>query len=221
MRKARDDQRRARLGLLAGIILSAVACGSEDPTPPGSTSSLFPVKVGNRWEIQITDASGLVSSKVQSVLSENEDGFTFQTLRGNREVTSVQKIDEEGRLVRTQEQTVREGVVTERLSYQPPSLRLDLVKTKLGDSFEYTFTEQRLAPDGTVESTKEKTQQFTIEAVDEQVTVPGGTFTCTRVRRVTVNGPEKTYWYARGVGKIKELGGQTEELVRADLPEQP
>jgi hypothetical protein len=33
-----------------------------------------------------------------------------------------------------------------------------------------------------------------------------------------VSSSTKEYWFARGVGKVKEVGGQTEELVSVELP---
>jgi hypothetical protein len=58
-------------------------------------------------------------------------------------------------------------------------------------------------------------------AVDEPVTVPAGTFNCLRVRRRASqqDGSDKTYWFAKGVGKVKEVGGQTEELTSVTIPE--
>jgi hypothetical protein len=54
------------------------------------------------------------------------------------------------------------------------------------------------------------------------VAVPAGTFCALRVRRVTsttLGGSDKTYWFARGVGKVKEEGGnQREELTDHALP---
>jgi hypothetical protein len=41
--------------------------------------------------------------------------------------------------------------------------------------------------------------------------VPAGTFDAIVLRKV--GGSEKRYWYVRGVGKVKETGGQVEELV--------
>ena len=52
-----------------------------------------------------------------------------------------------------------------------------------------------------------------MRAVGESVTVPAGTFTDTVVLEKIGGSVLKTYWFARGVGKVKETGGQTEELV--------
>ena len=56
------------------------------------------------------------------------------------------------------------------------------------------------------------------------VTVPAGTFSTIRLRRQVLvgagggEGADKTFWFAEGIGKIKETGGQTEELSAYSLP---
>jgi hypothetical protein len=44
------------------------------------------------------------------------------------------------------------------------------------------------------------------------VTVPAGTFHALILQKAG-SSVAKTYWFVRGVGKVKETGGQTEELV--------
>ena len=57
---------------------------------------------------------------------------------------------------------------------------------------------------------------WTVDAVSQMVTVPAGTF---RAIVLTKAGGSslKTYWYVPGVGKVKETGGQTEELVSYEV----
>ena len=40
---------------------------------------------------------------------------------------------------------------------------------------------------------------------------------CVRILRQREGGADKIYWYAKGVGKVKEIGGQTEELTFYEL----
>ena len=55
------------------------------------------------------------------------------------------------------------------------------------------------------------------------LTVPAGTFTCLHLHKVGTDDStaQKDYWFARGVGKIKESGGQTEELASYSLAKAP
>ena len=68
-------------------------------------------------------------------------------------------------------------------------------------------------------TTKDKSDQWTVEALDESVTVPAGTFTALRVYRVGEEDGQasKRYWFVKGVGKVKEVGKQTEELMSYEL----
>ena len=63
-----------------------------------------------------------------------------------------------------------------------------------------------------------KTENWTVEAVDVQISVGAGTFTCLQIRKQDAGGGvDKVYWFARGVGKIKETGGQEEALSTFDV----
>jgi hypothetical protein len=209
---------KAGVRLLLVFALLVSACGSEPPDPPGS-SAIFPIAVGNRWEFTVVDNSGgAPTTKVQTVTSTAPDGaFRFETVRGDRTTVSIQKIDAEGRLVRLSEYSTKIGVVVERVSFVPFDIRVDTDEIHFGDTYAQTFLEDHDPSDGY--SDVQKTQTFTVEAVDEAVTVPAGTFFAVRIRRETTGGSAKTYWFAKDVGKIKEVGGQTEELVSADVAE--
>ena len=71
--------------------------------------------------------------------------------------------------------------------------------------------------------TTSKHDTWVVEATDAQITVPAGTFTCLQLRNLnTVTGSDNRYWFAQGVGKIREEGAtQVEELTSYSLPWQP
>lgn len=61
-----------------------------------------------------------------------------------------------------------------------------------------------------------KSDAFAVQAVDESVTVPAGTFQALRIVRADSG---TTTWFARGVGKIKHVGATThDELVSYSIP---
>ena len=66
------------------------------------------------------------------------------------------------------------------------------------------------------ERSRAKAETWTVVSTAETVTVPAGTFTCLHLRRMATDDPQtqKDYWFARGVGKVKESGGQLEELSK-------
>ena len=53
-------------------------------------------------------------------------------------------------------------------------------------------------------------------ALAESITVPAGTFEAVVFQKIGSDTP-KRYWYVAGVGKVKETGGQTEELTEYEL----
>ena len=60
------------------------------------------------------------------------------------------------------------------------------------------------------------TDYWSVDAAKVPVTVPAGSFEAVVLIKSTATG-SKTYWYVPGVGKVKETGGQTEELVSFDV----
>ena len=131
---------------------------------------------------------------------------------------SVQKIDDEGRLIRVREYSTLDGLPYERIVFEPSDIRVDTDTYELGTQYTQTYLENHDERDENPDV--QKTQTFTVEAVDEPVTVPAGTFRAIKIRRTTDdNGPSKMYWYVPGIGKIKELGGQLEDLTTHQVEE--
>ncbi len=205
-------KRAVLLVMCSGLV---AACGSEPPDLPDAGESLFPVAVGNRWEYRVEDSTGDVTAKVQTITSTRADGFLFQTVRGDRETFSVQRIDAEGRLIRVSEYSTKIGVVVERITFVPYDVRVDVDEIEVGAKYTQTYLEDHDPLDGFPDV--EKTQTFTVESIDDPVSVPAGSFRAIRIRRTTAGGPAKTYWFAKGVGKLKEAGGQLEELVSSEV----
>ena len=205
--------------------LGLLSCGSEPPpTPPVTTPSLFPLAVGHRWTYRVTESDGTTNTKVQSVTKTATtsvgDGFQLKTARNNDEIYSVQVMSADGKLLRLNEESYENGTLKERLVFNPSSLRVDTALTSVGTTYESTHEERSLSLiNDTVLSAISKTQRFFVEASDEAVTVPAGTYRAVRVRRETVGSVQKTFWYVFGVGKVKETGGQTEELEKVELVE--
>src|SRR5687767_73523 len=205
------------------ILMLAASCGTEDP--PGSKGeSLFPVAVGNSWTYRITDGDAEEAPKTQTITGTAADGaFVFETVRGvngDRESVSIQKIDEENRLVRLSEYSLFQGNETERITYVPFDIRIDTDDYSRGLEYSQTYLEDHIGSDTAPDVMK--TQNFLVEAVDELLTVPAGTYRTVRIRRTTIDGPGKLFWYAAGIGKIRETNGvRTEELTTAELEGMP
>jgi hypothetical protein len=224
---------RMRASLLA-VSLFAVACGSEDPTPkepPGEDAApLLPFAEGNRWVYRVTDGAD-VEQKVNLVgaaepvggtgVFKDQIAFKCTTSKqgGEDETISWQGIDGD-RIVRYREQSFHAGSGTLELeeTWSPPKLRIDgsAEHTTADASWIEDYEETKLPSDDTP-SVAMRRDRWTVKAVGQTLTVPAGTFEdVVVVEKVGVDSL-KTYYYKRGVGKLKETGGQTEELVSYTL----
>jgi hypothetical protein len=203
------------------LSLTLYACGKEPPPDP-VPASLFPLAKGNQWSFKVTESNGTVNHKTQTVTAtiatDFGPGFVLDTGRNNDLIRSIQVVSE-GQLLRVSEISSEIGAVKERLRFEPPSLRVDLEKTGATDTYEAMHEEVLLGPRGEIFQRSPKTNRFFIDAIDEPVTVPAGDFRAVKVRRETVGSTQKVFWYVFGVGKVKETGGQTEELEAYELNE--
>ena len=99
-------------------------------------------------------------------------------------------------------------------AYTPYKLRVPKDLTEAGASRSVTYTESIYDDRGVLQSTREKIEDWTVEAVEE-IEVPAGSFEAYRLLRTSrTSEAEKRFWFVDGVGKVKEVGlGQIEELV--------
>jgi hypothetical protein len=112
------------------------------------------------------------------------------------------------------------------IDYDPGFLRVSEAWTKVGPPQEFLY--DRIAYDGNGNNpeVEERGHTFEVLAVDEQVTVPAGTFDdCVKFERVRTKGAESGaltwFWYAPGVGKVREenpIEMEIEELVSVSIP---
>lgn len=223
----RAPSRSARRARATGTSLFAVAllaagCGSEPPVviDPGD-GALYPLEVGNRWTFRITDSSGGVSTKTQEITGTTMTSggvMAYVTLTRRAEdkgTRSVQGYDGE-RMVRYSEQTLMGDSVIFDYRFEPPALRIHSGEREVGATYSDTHDKLKLDVNGDVLEVEPKTHTFTVEAV-ETIQVPAGDFECVRIARSSSAGTDKVYWYAPGVGKVKEIGGQTEELESVEI----
>lgn len=214
--------------------------GEVDATPGAApdafetdpTARYFPIEVGNTWTYDVQHLNGGSSGlKLQTVealeeLDATKAGVSAYRLRSEKpsgEYTLSWQEDTGDALVRHLEVSYDSGgaVKTDEV-YTPGKLRLDEAPAHLERGASYTTSYEERVDDvagGTGVTTIQKEEVWTIEAVDEQVTVPAGTYSCVRIRRVaSPSGSDKRYWFARGVGKVREESAtQIEELRSFDV----
>ena len=135
------------------------------------------------------------------------------------------------RLVRYREQSVdgKDGFVKNEQYWDPPRLRVEDTAMHVAaggnwrepDYTEYATDTDRddagvsFIPDGGMKTKVGIQDVWMVVSPSQSVTVPAGTFNALVLRRVGNGGSSiKNFWFARGVGKIRETedGQPTEEL---------
>jgi hypothetical protein len=233
---------------LASLACSLLfACGSVDTKPddgatggagPVAEGPLLPWVVGNQWTYRITDA-GVVSLKTTTVgeleevggLGPNAGAMAYHVitakgadLKDRTESWQAPSEEEPTRIVRFREQAfdASSGNLELEESWDPPKLHIDgaAERTVTGASWLESYAETKL-PVGLSPSTHNVRERWTVIDDNETVEVPAGTFEHAIHLQKVGGSSTKDYWYVHGVGKVKETGGQTEELTEYDLEAAP
>jgi hypothetical protein len=213
------------------------ACGDEngtesnDAATPSGSGPFLPWKQGNTWTYRVTN-NGEVSTKVVTIGAQervggsgpNADKMAFKvvTKKGQSDETvSWQALTGDDVVVRYREQSFHAATGELELEehWDPYKLHFDGTDehTAEGASWLEIYQETKTPADGPAETQSER-DRWMVDSPEEEVTVPAGTFKAVVV--VKAGGTDlKTYWYVRGVGKVKETGGQTEELVEYEVSE--
>jgi hypothetical protein len=216
-------------------LLLASGCGSDAPAHSNDstvvgTGALLPWKVGNTWTYRVTDGAE-VSDKTTTVESEAPVGGTgpnaalmayrVVTRKGtmlNDETESWQAPlpDSEDKVVRYREisYSAKTGMPTLETTWAPYKLHVDGRAETLTQDFTWRedYEETKTAYDGTPPEMGTQSDRWTVIGLDETVSVAGKTYEHA-VHFQKFSNSAKDYWYLRGVGKLKETGSQTEELV--------
>ncbi len=227
------------------VILSAAAlaaCGDDAPAHGGdggmeeclapAADRYLPLVIGASWTYDTLDSSMMnpvtvvKTSTVEALedVGDRKAGVTAYRVRtgksgGVGDVVSWQE-DQCTGIVRHREQQFdpNDTLLTDQF-YVPGKLRVDETAEHLtlGATWTTAYTEVEVDPIlGTHTVSKDET--WTVQAVDEMVTTPAGTFSCLKVGKATSGAAAKTYWFAKGVGKVQETGEQTETLTAFTVP---
>lgn len=209
------------------LVSLAPACGGSDDKDKveESTGPYLPWKVGNSWTYRVTN-NGVVSEKVVSIEAEEKVGGTgphaeetalrVVTKKGKLDQTVSWQFADGDRVLRYREQSFHEstGELEQEEHWDPYKLHFDGTDAHTAAKAHWieSYDETKL-PAGKPSETKAERDVWTVDSPTEEVTVPAGTFQAVVVQKAG-GGDLKTYWYVRGIGKVKESGGQTEELVK-------
>jgi hypothetical protein len=215
---------------LALVITQSLLCGcgtldSESSGTASATGPLLPMVEGNSWTYQVTE-EGTISTKVTTVGAStkvggsgpHKDDSAFKvttTKKDGLDKTESWQLPEGDLVVRYRELSYSASTGELELDehWDPHKLHIDGSAEHVidGASWLEIYDEYKTPVGGTVVS-EEARDRWTVEDVGASVTVPAGTFDDAIVFTKAGGTTLKTYWYVFGIGKVKETGGQTEEL---------
>jgi hypothetical protein len=198
--------------------------GEAPPTPLADADSYFPLGMGSTWTFNII-RNGTPETKQQGI-----DGT--EMLTGDKAAVSAVRLKEDisgdiqltwferkgsATVTHRQMENAPDGTLKFDESYTPFDIRLEEAPDRIvvGANYSIDFVIDRTDPQKG-NSTKPKTHAFKVVGAGESVTVAAGTFTTLHVRRSDpTDGSFREYWYAKGLGKVKEMdsNGDTEELA--------
>lgn len=209
---------------IAALLLAAWGCGGgagPGQQGDGAALPLQPFTVGTSWTYQTSRGDGTeVSEKTATVIAlEDVDGVeaaVIETRRGQK-VSQVWLGEVDGRILRLREETREPGQIPELRRFEPGSLRTPATMEglRVGQTLPSSYVEVVLDDAGTELARIDRQPAWSVEALDDQVETPAGTFGAIRLLRLgdEADGAlEKRVWYAPGVGKVKEQGNRIELL---------
>ena len=217
-------------GVLSISLALFAACDetapADDAGGSGSGAPFLPWKEGNTWTYRVTN-NGEVSTKVVTIGAEEaiggsgpyaaETAFKVVTKKGELDQTISWQALQGDAVVRYREQSFHAttGELELEEHWDPYKLHFDGSNehTKATASWLEIYQETKIGVGEDDEVvTDEERDRWVVDSPEEEVTVPAGTFRAVVVQKAG-GGDLKTYWYVRGVGKVRESGGQLEELV--------
>jgi hypothetical protein len=193
-----------------------------DTKPP--QTSLWPLTTGSTWTYRIDDPVRGVFEKQVVVLGEQPVPQTAMTAIA---VRSTQphldeyswQLEKDGLVVRLREEDRKGDTLARVTTWNPATVKALSLPRAQGWRFESSIQEFIRYGDGSTDD-KDKTYVWRVMGVNETLTTPAGTFT-NAVRllreRGDKEGQERTYWLVPGIGKVKETGERTEELISYDV----
>lgn len=231
-----------RLCALIPLCLLATSCNPPDDNGDsgngGSDSensaeeiiekeSHYPLIAGSRWEYSVVDINGVelrkeivTASKDESVedsdltqiiLEDNENSEGLRTRSKIRRIKSG--------AFRIHKDIMRGDEIEESVEYDPGFVRFDEAWLKLSIGAHKDYGYERESSSESKE--EQRGHRYLLKAKKVKVRVPAGVFDTVHIIRERLTGASQgekvEYWFAPGVGKVRELRPATgkEELLES------
>ncbi|HTV20368.1 MAG TPA: hypothetical protein VMG12_16910 [Polyangiaceae bacterium] len=218
-----------------------VGCGQKDPAPPAPELSVYhPLVDGSWWEYAHNDWTERVELSAGAT-ADGEPAFTMvdspnpsDRLRSDSIIASV-----DGRVVRLAKEEFLVGtggaeVPTSSVTYGVGFTRFneDWANQAVGYKETPEYVRVETPPGAPARPAEGRRHTFEIMSLSERVVTGIGTFDCIVIKRtkdwqaeeegVDLSDAEtKTFWFARGVGKVQERNEETmntEVLIDYSIP---
>ncbi len=235
----RMTARGVALLALTGL-MSLTACGQDDPDdlPPGE-QPYHPLVDGSWWEYAHSDWVERVELETTDVAGE--PGFLMvdspnpsDDLRSDSIISAI-----DGRIARMTKEEYLVGAggsetLTSSVTYGVGFTRFNEAWAEQAVGFRETPEYERVEtpPGGAARAPEQRRHTFEIVNLHEEVRTGAGTFDCIVIKRTkdwqaeedgvdASDAQTKIFWFARGVGKVKEQNeesGSTELLIGYSIP---
>lgn len=226
--------------LAISVSSMAMACGGDNggddagggadsgPTDSacGFADRYLPFEAGHSWTYRVTNlGTPEVVTKNQSLTAENDqelgEVLVQVTEKGNGSTVSKFQIEGDAVMRKKQEDLDATGALEKTTTYNPGQLRIDESSERIALGAEWDETYEVVETDATgFELSRGTTiDHWEVLGVDVDCTSPLGSFKCVHFRRQRTAGglSDKQYFFAKGIGKVKEVNAnQVEELVSCE-----
>jgi hypothetical protein len=203
-------------------------------------NTYMPLKVGNVWTYEVTEFN-VKSTKTQTVVRmeavpatlpagvpatlKGKMAFRVETKKNVNDLTVSWQAVEGMRAVRYAEQSYAAapaGMMPTMVNlteyWEPYKLRFDDSKATGAMMWTEMFKEGQVQPGVAAMPSTARTDVWAVISANEALATPAGMFNTVHIKKTAkiVGGAEanKEWWFARCVGKVKEVGGQTEILTK-------
>lgn len=211
-----------RKAWLCGVVIAvAGGCGGRSlggggehsGSDPEGVSSLWPLTEGSWWRYRISDGVVAPFEKRVEVVGEG----LVKSVQPHLEELSWQVAGEDGTVHRVREEDRKQGLLVRTTTWDPATIKALASAQEAGWQATSTIVERVVAADGTVE---EKTKSYTWRVLGEEAVItPKGPFQALKVQRDRTDKETRSriYWLVPGVGKVREEGERTEELLEFEV----
>ena len=224
-------------GLLGALLLS-LACGQKTPSARVD-ESYHPLVPGSSWKYQHDD--WLEEVTLDAATFDGAPAFMMSDSANPSDMLRSDSIVmlSEGRVLRmTKDEYLQVGtgdpVPQSSVTYGVGFTRFneDWADQPVGYKETPEYVRVETPPGGTARPGEERRHTFEVMSLSEEVPTPAGTFDCIVIKRTKdweaeadgvdlADAETKTFWFARGVGKVQERNDETmsvELLTEFELP---